>query len=118
MMLFVSPECSQCSPALQKSSSPCRLWWCPTGPFSFLPIHAAGIYDTKGAESVFDYVVSSYTPSLKSLVADHPPTNEQFKMAVVIQPDSPNEMPLPCTKEELRNIEKHAPSNSLVRLGG
>ena len=38
-------------------------------------------------------------------------------MAVVIQPDSPNEMPLPCTKEELRNIEKHAPSNSLVRLG-
>ncbi|KAJ7915277.1 hypothetical protein B0H13DRAFT_1457822, partial [Mycena leptocephala] len=21
-----------------------RIWWCPTGPFAFLPIHAAGLY--------------------------------------------------------------------------
>jgi CHAT domain-containing protein len=117
MMLFVSPECSQCSPALQKSTSPCRLWWCPTGPFSFLPIHAAGIYDTKGTESVFDYVVSSYTPSLKSLLSDHPPINEQYKVAVIIQPDAPNHGCLPDTEKELRNIEKHVPSHSLIRLG-
>ena len=21
------------------------IWWCPTGPLAFLPLHAAGIYD-------------------------------------------------------------------------
>jgi hypothetical protein len=21
-----------------------RLWWCPTGPFAFLPPHATGVY--------------------------------------------------------------------------
>jgi CHAT domain-containing protein len=95
------------------------LWWCPTGPFSFLPIHAAGIYDAKGAaaESVFDYVVSSYTPSLKSLLADQPPIVDQFKMMVVIQPDSLNGNSLPYTKEELQSIEKHVKSKFLVRLG-
>src|ERR1700722_5675254 len=110
MMLLVSPECSQCSPALQKSSSPCRLWWCPTGPFSFLPIHAAGIYDTKGTESVFDYVVSSYTPSLKSLLSDHPPINEQFKVAVVIQPDTPSENPSRCPKRSFKTSKSMSPA--------
>ncbi|KAG2012052.1 mucin-like protein 1, variant 3 [Coprinopsis cinerea AmutBmut pab1-1] len=28
---------------LSKTSAPQRIWWCPTGPFAFLPIHAAGI---------------------------------------------------------------------------
>jgi CHAT domain-containing protein len=90
------------------------VWWCPTGPFSFLPIHAAGIYDAEGAaaESVFDYVVSSYTPSLKSLLVDQPPIIDQFKMMVVIQPNT-----LPYAKGELRNIEKHVKSEFLVRLG-
>ncbi|PSR73512.1 hypothetical protein PHLCEN_2v10653, partial [Hermanssonia centrifuga] len=44
-----------------------RLWWCPTGEFAFLPIHAAGDY-TKTGQSCSDYVVSSYTPSLTVLI--------------------------------------------------
>ncbi|KAJ6550502.1 hypothetical protein B0H10DRAFT_1968888 [Mycena sp. CBHHK59/15] len=43
-----------------------RFWWCPTGSFSFLPIHAAGIYDEKAmGESASDYVISSYTPTVQ-----------------------------------------------------
>jgi CHAT domain-containing protein len=97
--------------------SPTRLWWCLTGPFTFLPIHAAGIYNAAGAESVSDYVVSSYTPSLKSLLGDQPPLTDKFKLMVVIQPDIPNGNPLPCTEEELQRISKHVPNDFLLRLG-
>ncbi|EIN09272.1 hypothetical protein PUNSTDRAFT_134430 [Punctularia strigosozonata HHB-11173 SS5] len=42
-----------------------RLWWCPTGNLTHLPIHAAGA----DGEWCSDYVVSSYTPTLGALVA-------------------------------------------------
>ncbi|GAA0388274.1 CHAT domain-containing protein [Acrocarpospora corrugata] len=42
-----------------------RLWWCPTGALTFLPLHAAGL---RAPDSVPDRVVSSYTPSLAALV--------------------------------------------------
>ncbi|CCO36811.1 hypothetical protein BN14_10957 [Rhizoctonia solani AG-1 IB] len=41
--------------------------WCPTGALSFLPLHAAGDYGPPGSR-VFDYVVSSYTPTLTALL--------------------------------------------------
>lgn len=50
-----------------------RLWWCPTGPLTLLPLHAAGRPvepDSDGprpGDSVLDRVVSSYTPTLRSL---------------------------------------------------
>ncbi len=48
-----------------------RLWWCPTGPLTLLPLHSAGYHDGAGgrvARTVIDRVVSSYTPSLRALV--------------------------------------------------
>jgi tetratricopeptide (TPR) repeat protein len=36
-----------------------RLWWCPTGPMAFFPLHASG--------STLDCVVSSYTPTVDAL---------------------------------------------------
>lgn len=44
-----------------------RVWWCPTGPLTLLPIHAAGRHDVGGA-AVLDRVVSSYTPTLRALL--------------------------------------------------
>jgi CHAT domain-containing protein len=44
------------------------LWWCATGDLGFLPIHAAGKYRGAGQEGVADYVVSSYTPTLSTLI--------------------------------------------------
>jgi tetratricopeptide (TPR) repeat protein len=41
-----------------------RVWWCPTGPLAFLPLHAAGVHDGSG-DSVLDHVVSSYTLTLR-----------------------------------------------------
>ena len=42
-----------------------RLWWCPTGPLTLLPLHAAASAD--GSAAVLDRVVSSYTPTLASI---------------------------------------------------
>jgi CHAT domain-containing protein len=47
-----------------------RLHWYPTGDFTSLPLHAAGIYDGPISSRVCcaDYVVSSYTPTLTTLL--------------------------------------------------
>jgi CHAT domain-containing protein len=45
-----------------------RLYWCPTGIFTRLPLHAAGIYDGNQLICCSDYVVSTYTSTLTSLL--------------------------------------------------
>lgn len=46
-----------------------RVWWCPTGPMSLLPLHAAGHHDTSEyPATVLDLCMSSYTPTLGSLI--------------------------------------------------
>src|ERR1700749_2538392 len=66
-----------------------RLWWCPTGILSFLPLHAAGLY-SRGAppgSKLSDFVVSSYIPTLSSLIDSTahspPPSVAQPKLLAV-----------------------------------
>ncbi|KDQ50729.1 hypothetical protein JAAARDRAFT_211553 [Jaapia argillacea MUCL 33604] len=102
---------------LKRSTSPPRLWWCPTGSFSSLPIHAAGRYDIPEGESVSDYVVSSYIPTLTTLLRDAPPKVDSFKMLVAIQPNSKGYRPIPNTEIELQKIENIVGNHALVRYG-
>ncbi|CAE7110715.1 unnamed protein product [Rhizoctonia solani] len=51
-----------------------HITWCPTGATSFLPLHAAGDYSQPTGSRVFDYVVSSYTPTLTALLTSPPST--------------------------------------------
>lgn len=45
-----------------------RVWWCPTGIVSSLPIHAAGYHKAQlEGRTVIDRVVSSYTSSIRAL---------------------------------------------------
>ncbi|KAF6742711.1 CHAT domain-containing protein [Ephemerocybe angulata] len=91
---------------------PPRLWWCPTGPLSFLPLHAAGIYRGSNRESVSDYVVSSYTPTVTAVT-------ERAKNRLSVdakasglfltsQPNVPGASPIPGTTSEVRAILKRA----------
>jgi hypothetical protein len=41
-----------------------RIWWCPTGPFTMLPLHVAG----QPLNTALDYAVHSYTPSVQALM--------------------------------------------------
>ncbi|KAF7358090.1 CHAT domain-containing protein [Mycena venus] len=104
-----------------KSENPLRLWWCPTGSFSFLPIHAAGIYDEHSmGESVTDYVISSYTPTLEALLAPsfHPfAANSPARVTPIIQPNTPDSSSLPYTEDELRKIQEMIPTEWLASFG-
>lgn len=91
------------------------MWWYPTGLFTSLPLHAAGLYDDhgKGIDIVSEYVVSSYVPTLNVLLTPPPLITPDFKTLVVIQQNAT----LPNTREELRRIEKYIQNENLIRLG-
>ncbi|KAJ7263067.1 CHAT domain-containing protein [Mycena rebaudengoi] len=102
--------------------NPRRIWWCPTGPLAFLPIHAAGLY---GGDDVFgskmsDFVVSSYTPSLTTLIKGLHTGSEPHKvrqLLVVAQPSAIGQNYIPGTQEEIAGIEILAKGKlSVVRL--
>ncbi|KAJ7120805.1 CHAT domain-containing protein [Mycena epipterygia] len=101
---------------LEKSTHPLRLWWCPTGPFAFLPMHAAGIYNGNSTDCVSDYVVSSYTPTLSALLDPPTHTTPTFKITVVIESNATGASPLPGTKAELANIMDRVPPQWLTAL--
>ncbi|KAF8737979.1 TPR-like protein, partial [Rhizoctonia solani] len=87
-----------------------HITWCPTGIMSFLPLHAAGDYD-KPRSRVFDYVISSYTPTLSAMltststpaILDRPP-----RILAIGQAATPKCSPLPGTDKELEHLKAHA----------
>ncbi|KAA1477031.1 TPR-like protein [Dentipellis sp. KUC8613] len=83
--------------------------WCGTGPMAFLPLHAAGIYDESDqAQKVFEYVVSSYTPSITPLLAVRSPTKQPLPKGIlaISQSHTPSKPALPGAIEELDAIKK------------
>ncbi|KAK7000586.1 CHAT domain-containing protein [Favolaschia claudopus] len=93
--------------------NPGRLWWCPTGPLAFLPIHAAGLYgkDQAFGSKLSDYVISSYTPSLAALIEGHrlrsaPQT--ELQLLAVSQPSANGQTHIPGTQEEVKYIQQEA----------
>jgi tetratricopeptide (TPR) repeat protein len=90
-----------------------RIWWCVTGPLTFLPIHAAGAY-AQGSIDLADRVVSSYTISLAALVRDRGrPQPLCHKIVAIGETMTPNQAPLPGAHCEINLISKKA---SLVGL--
>ncbi|KIM20447.1 hypothetical protein M408DRAFT_307726 [Serendipita vermifera MAFF 305830] len=84
-----------------------RIWWCVTGPLAFLPIHAAGNYETDVVgEKISDYVVSSYTPTLTAILdQSQPEVTEHFQILTVAQPSTPHAPPLPETEREVNHVK-------------
>ncbi|VDB84775.1 unnamed protein product [Peniophora sp. CBMAI 1063] len=88
--------------------------WCPTGPLTQLPLHAAGNYDQKGPRlRAFDFVMSSYTPSLSALLRcvgkDIPATSPS--MLLVAQSFCPRleSAPLPFVRDETDRLRAIMP---------
>ncbi|KUO11282.1 CHAT domain-containing protein [Streptomyces sp. DSM 15324] len=57
--------------------APARVWWCPTGLLSLLPLHGGGYHSAADGRAVVDRVVSSYTPTLRALSEASKPLREQ-----------------------------------------
>ncbi|KAJ7190790.1 CHAT domain-containing protein [Mycena pura] len=90
-----------------------RIWWCPTGPLAFLPIHAAGLYhkDETFGSKLSDFLISSYTPSLTALIQGfrrQSESQEEFKLLTVTQPSAQGQCYIPGTQEEIKCIRQHA----------
>jgi len=85
-----------------------RIWWCPTGIASFLPLHAAGRYLPDGSrlESALDMAVSSYTPTLRMLIQLRERTSEAAPAGplVVSVPTAAGVADLPGAEVEARDV--------------
>ncbi|KEP46865.1 putative aromatic di-alanine and TPR containing protein [Rhizoctonia solani 123E] len=95
-----------------------HITWCATGALSFLPLHAAGLYDGISSNA-FDLVVSSYTPTLSALLYHGNHGAEPHTGVLTVgQANSPGMSALPKTVEELAIIKKHAGKIPLKQLDG
>ncbi|KAF8436269.1 CHAT domain-containing protein [Boletus edulis BED1] len=102
-----------------------RIFWCPTGPFVFLPIHAAGFYDShysRPGHKVYDFVISTYIPTLSALVLPPNPStapHTSLRLLAVRQPPSDGLGRLPGVHTELEHIKdviRDSPSTDTTYL--
>jgi tetratricopeptide (TPR) repeat protein len=103
-----------------------RLWWCPVGALAQIPLHAAGHYADPGRrESVLDWAVSSYAPTIRSLAyaprsaeSSAAGSKESLIVAVPEVPRRPGEEPvpdLPCAENEARRLSEVIPGARVLR---
>ncbi|KZV60883.1 hypothetical protein PENSPDRAFT_322009 [Peniophora sp. CONT] len=86
-----------------------HITWCPTGPLTQLPLHAAGVYSDPNGPRLFNYAVSSYTSSLSALLRSSEGLAKQQStpsVLVVTQPATPKQASLPGTTAEGRELQK------------
>ncbi|KAG8787237.1 hypothetical protein FRC12_015793 [Ceratobasidium sp. 428] len=92
-----------------------HITWCTTGPLSFLPLHAAGDYAQDGC-SLLDYAISSYTPTLRALLAKTPESPSTPKILAIGQSHTTGLSPLPGTTTELNKLGVNAAHIHITRL--
>jgi hypothetical protein len=88
-----------------------RLWWCPTGPLTVLPLHTAGHHrdlaeGQHAPRTVLDRVISSYTPTVRALLQARRPGDEPEsadrdldRLLLVDVPDVPGQVPIDNSAE-------------------
>ena len=93
-----------------------RIWWCPTGPLTFVPLHAAGRHDGTG-HSVLDQFTSSYTPTLRLLLqarANASQVSRSDPPSTAALPDTRGQRPLPGAAVEADDfIRQFSPASQL-----
>ncbi|MET8592945.1 CHAT domain-containing protein [Streptomyces sp. NPDC005078] len=106
-----------------------RVWWCPTGPLTFLPFHAAGRHypgprpgdrGPRPGACVLDRVVSSYTPTLRTLIKARTrpsPRPGWRRMLLVAMPETPGGQPLPDAEEDVEAVNAIFPDRTSVLAG-
>jgi CHAT domain-containing protein/tetratricopeptide (TPR) repeat protein len=95
-----------------------RLWWCPTGALTGLPVHAAGYHHTP--DTVLDLVVSSYAPTVRALTSARAreASAQPAKILVITLPDTPGQSPLPGATVERDLLTSRFTSRARTVLSG
>ncbi|MBJ6617598.1 CHAT domain-containing protein [Streptomyces sp. DHE17-7] len=99
-----------------------RVWWCPTGPLTFLPFHAAGRYlpDARAGECALDRVVSLTCDAPHPVSASEGAKRlgfapEKRRMLVVAMPQTPGSAPLPDAEEDIASVTAVFPDRTTSR---
>jgi ABC-type nitrate/sulfonate/bicarbonate transport system permease component len=91
-----------------------HVWWYPTGPLTFIPIHAARL--GKGKIDVSHLVISSYLTTLNSFFQSREKVAQdirgQDKFLAVSQPDTLGQVSLPLSMVEVETVMRMASSVS------
>jgi CHAT domain-containing protein len=90
-----------------------RIWWCPTGPASLLPLHAAG----ESSQTMPNLYISSYTPTLSALIRARRNASAKSKssrLLVVGQSNAPGQASLPSVAEEINLISSIEPNLTIL----
>ena len=81
-----------------------RIWWCPTGPLTFLPLHAAGPYDKNGPD-IMQRIIFSYVTTLAALARARsrpsPAKTKMLSIGVTQTPYAPQMRTLPKIGAEI-----------------
>jgi CHAT domain-containing protein len=95
-----------------------RLWWCPTGSLSFLPLHAAGHHRQGDRRTVLARVVSSYTPTIMALqqvrTRQLDRLSESSLLAVAVSRTAGGEDELPGARSEADAIAQVHPVTTVI----
>jgi hypothetical protein len=88
-----------------------RLWWCPSGLLSLLPLHAAGHYTNYlSTKTVAERVISSYTPTVQGLIharrAVRIDGQSPGRIVVVAMPSTPDASNLPGVESEVTTLQQ------------
>ncbi|OXM60493.1 CHAT domain-containing protein [Amycolatopsis vastitatis] len=101
-----------------------RLWWCSTGALTLLPLHAAGYHDDPPPRrrTVLDRVVSSYTPTLRALLAARQPLDrlvaDDDRLLTVGVSEVVGQLPLPGVAAELATLAELVPDRRTDLVDG
>ncbi|OLR93511.1 CHAT domain-containing protein [Actinokineospora bangkokensis] len=94
-----------------------RMWWCPTGPLTLLPLHAAGRYGSAARNrppTVPARTVSSYATGLSSLLRARQPFRPAPGLVAVGMAHTPGHPPLPAVVGELGRIAQLVPDTRVL----
>ena len=97
-----------------------RVWWMGSGILNIMPIHAAGYHNENPPRSALDRVVSSYIPTMKSLLyarqrEAQSTTFLEQKVMLVIMPTTPGQEDLEFAENELNEIEALLPCKPTIK---
>lgn len=103
--------------ALSAAGTPTRMWWCPIGVLTYLPLHAAGHHCDHSDRTVIDRVISSFTPTLSALAHARRPSNQtvaSHEALVVCAPAPPLVSPLSGADVEAAAVTARLPGSLLL----
>lgn len=97
-----------------------QVWWIRSGILSLLPLHAAGYHDNEPRVSAIDCVMSSYTPTIKSLQHARRPlaldSPNQQKIFVLGMSETPDQDDLVAVVQEVAELKDMFPPEPLTTI--